>query len=94
MLSEGDPPGLASGLLERRIHHPRVENALDLECSWIDDVDRGWIRSHLILRLEKSKRAGPHKLRPRLHYLMHNKINQEVGLAQPFAEDDLIILLW
>ena len=25
-----DPPVLASGPLERRIHHPRVENDLDL----------------------------------------------------------------
>ena len=77
--------------MERWIHYPRVENELDLGHSWIDDVDRGWIMSHLILRLENLKRAGPHKLRPRLHYLMHNKINQEVGLAQPFAEDDRII---
>ena len=50
-LNLGDPPGLVSGFLERRIHHPRVENELDLGRSWIDDVDRGWIMSHLFLRL-------------------------------------------
>ena len=97
MLSEGDPPGHASELLERRIPAIRGWRACYVrtirlvsfqdfltagftiegeECAGLgvllDDADRGRIVSHLILRLGILKRAGPHKLRPRLHYSMHN----------------------